>query len=199
MVRLGDRIADGPTNGIYKTQAEYGAGTWLIRIDDFVPGALTRLSGFERIRVADEERRRYAISAGDILVNRVNSLSHVGKSVLIPQLDEPALFESNMMRLRLCSDVDHEFAIIVLLSKSSRRYFASRAKKAVQQASINQQDVSSLPLPLPDGREQAIIAGASIALKNRLVQERTTLEQLEALRASAADALLTVRVRVPNG
>ena len=40
VVRLGDRIAEGPTNGIYKPESEYGDGTWLIRIDDFMPGAL---------------------------------------------------------------------------------------------------------------------------------------------------------------
>ena len=196
VVQLGDRIEDGPTNGIYKPESEYGAGTWLIRIDDFVPGALTRLNGFDRIRISDEEHHRYLICEGDILINRVNSLSHIGKSVLIPQLDEAAVFESNMMKLRMRCDVLPEFAALVLLSKDSRRHFISRAKKAVQQASINQQDVSQLPLPLPTRREQAIIAKASVASRDQITRNEMALENLEALKASVADALLTGRLRV---
>ena len=139
VVRLADCIAEGPTNGIYKPESDYGSGTWLIRIDDFIAGALIRSDGFERIRVADDEAERYSIREGDILINRVNSLSHLGKSVLIPQLNEKALFESNMMKIKMCSELNSEFAMIVLLSHASRRYFIARAKKAVQQASINQQ------------------------------------------------------------
>ena len=51
VVRLGDKIEDGPTNGIYKPDSEYGSGIWLIRIGDFVPGALVKTEGFQRIRV----------------------------------------------------------------------------------------------------------------------------------------------------
>ena len=197
VVRLGDRIAEGPTNGIYKPESEYGDGTWLIRIDDFMPGALVRSDGFDRIQVADGERDRYGIFEGDILINRVNSLSHVGKPVLIPKLAEHALFESNMMRVRMCSDVHPEFAMIVLMSKHSLRYFASRAKKAVQQASINQQDVSQLPLPLPSWQEQVAIANASTVLKDRRAGNHLTLKDLRALKVSASYALLTGGVRVP--
>ena len=198
VVRLGDYLSDGPTNGIYKPESEYGEGEWLIRIGDFIPGALTRSDGFERIRVTEVESQRYAVCKGDILINRVNSLSHLGKSVLIPQLGEPALFESNMMRLRMCPDVDPEFIMTVLLSRSSKRYFASRAKKAVQQASINQQDVRLLPLPLPDRREQALIAEASTTLKKRITFDSSALLNLKTLKTLTADALLTGRIRMPN-
>ena len=199
VVRLGDAIADGPTNGIYKPASEYGTGTWLIRIDDFVAGALTRQDGFERIRVSDEESEHYAIYSGDVLINRVNSLSHLGKAVLIPELAESTLFESNMMRLRMCSEVEPGFAMILLLSRYARRYFISRAKKAVQQASINQQDVTLLPIPLPGNRERTAILETSVALNDRILRDGTALERLKALKASAADALLTGRVRAPSG
>ena len=116
VVRLGDRVAEGPTNGIYKPETEYGSGVWLIRIDDFVPGALVNAKRFQRIRVTEEESRRYSVRKDDILINRVNSLSHIGKTVLIPQLDELTLFESNMMKLRMDQSVHPKYAEIVLLS-----------------------------------------------------------------------------------
>ena len=158
VVRLGDVIEEGPTNGIYKPDSEYGSGVCLIRIDDFGFGEFAHFGDFQRLRATREEIRRFEVKEGDIVINRVNSLSHIGKSVLIPKVNEPTLFESNMMRLRLGKAVDSRFGAMVLLSDNTRQYFKGRAKKAVQQASINQQDVSQLPLPLPTLAEQQKIA-----------------------------------------
>ena len=198
VVRLRDCIGQGPTNGIYKPESEYGSGTWIIRIDDFIPGSLVSHRGFQRVRVTAEEVDRYSVKEGDILVNRVNSMSHIGKAVLVPQLDEPALYESNMMKLRMARSVHPKFSEIVLLSHIARRHFLSRAKKAVQQASINQQDVAGLPLPLPTTEEQRAIVGLVGGIDEAIEQGRAESEMLQSLKASAADALLTGRVRVPT-
>ena len=196
VVRLGDRIKEGPTNGIYKPESEYGSGIFLIRIDNFISGAFVNTGGFQRIRVTEEESRRYAVREGDILINRVNSLSHIGKSVLIPRFNEPTLFESNMMKLRMDSSVHPKFAELLLLSDGSRRYFITRAKKAVQQASINQQDVAGLPLPVPPLPEQQAIVATLDGVDVTLEQTRTERDGLRLLKESAADGLLTGRVRV---
>ena len=196
VVRLGDRIEEGPTNGIYKPESEYGGGICLIRIDDFVPGALVNTGSFQRIRASEDERHRYAVREGDILINRVNSLSHIGKTVLIRELGEPTLFESNMMKLRMDSGVLPRFAEMVLLSHAARGHFVARAKKAVQQASINQQDVVSFPLSLPPLSEQGAITGMLDAVDAAVERARGERSGLLALKASASDALLTGRVRV---
>ena len=91
VVRLGEVLEDGPTNGIYKPETEYGSGVCLIRIDDFMPGAFVNFGEFQRIRATAEEIRRYSVREGDLIINRVNSLSHIGKSVLIPEVNEPTL------------------------------------------------------------------------------------------------------------
>ena len=198
VVRLGERIADGPTNGLYKPESEYGSGTWLIRIDDFVSGALVRSRDFKRVRATETEKEQYALTEGDILINRVNSLSHIGKSVLLPRLDEPTMFESNMMRVRMRSDVNLGFVARVLLSTSTRRHFVARAKKAVQQASINQDDVGATPLPLPPLPEQRAIAAALDSVDAAIERARAERAALRSSKASTADALLTGRVRVPT-
>ena len=94
VVRLGERIEEGPTNGIYKPESEYGSGVNLIRIGDFAFGQFVNFGAFQRIRATEEEIRRYQIREGDVIINRVNSLSHIGKSVLIPEVKEPTLFKS---------------------------------------------------------------------------------------------------------
>ena len=196
VVCLGDVVEEGPTNGIYKPDSEYGSGVCLIRIDDFGFGEFENFGDFKRIRATEEEIRRYEIKEGDVVINRVNSLSHIGKSVLIPEVKEPILFESNMMRIRLGEHVDPRYGAMVLLSENARQYFKSRAKKAVQQASINQQDVSQLPFPLPLQPEQQAIAAAMDGVDAAADVAGEELAGLRLLKESTADALLTGRVRV---
>ena len=141
-------------------------------------------------------RLRYALGKGDILINRVNSLSHIGKSVLLPHLNEPAMFESNMMRVRMRPDVDEGFVARVLISPSTRRHFVARSKKAVQQASINQDDVAATPLPLPPLPEQQAIATTLDSVDAAIERARAERAALQSSKASTADALLTGRVRV---
>ena len=86
VVRLGDRLEEGPTNGIYKPDTEYGSGVCLIRIDDFGFGEFNSFGNFQRIRVTEGEICRYEVREGDIVVNRVNSLSHIGDDFETPIL-----------------------------------------------------------------------------------------------------------------
>ena len=99
------------------------------------------------------------------------------------------------MRIRFARGVNARFGSRVLLSDNTRRYFSARAKKAVQQASINQQDVSELPYPLPPLPEQDAIARLLDGLELTLAQAQNEWDGLQLLRESAADALLTGRVR----
>ena len=198
VVRLGEVIADGPTNGIYKPDSDYGSGWPIIRIDDFISGELLNQGQLRRIRVEPKEARRYAVEAGDILINRVNSLSHIGKTVLVPKIAEDTLFESNMMKLTLCDKVHPKFGEIVLLSEFARRHFVARAKKAVQQASINQPDVAALPFPLPALVEQECIVD-SVSSSIELIDDlRIELGWLNLAHNATADALLTGKVRAAN-
>ena len=198
VARLVDMLEEGPTNGIYKPDTEYGSGVCLIRIDDFGFGEFESFGNFQRIRATEDEIRRYEVREGDIVVNRVNSLSHIGKSVLIPKVNEPTLFESNMMRVRFDRNLDSRFGAMVLLSDNTRRYFKARAKKAVQQASINQQDVSELPIPLPPLAEQRTIAATLDGVDAAIRVAGDEQDGLRLLKDSTADALLTGRVRADS-
>ena len=196
VVRLGEVIADGPTNGIYKPESDYGSGTPIIRIDDFIPGELVNLECLRRVRLEPGEMQRYAIREGEILINRVNSMSHIGKTVLVPAIGEIALFESNMMKLKLNDDVHPKFGELVLLSDLARRHFVARAKKAVQQASINQQDVAALPFPLPSMQEQQMIVDTVQSVDRRIDAGRIISVSLVRAKSTIADALLTGRIRL---
>ncbi|GAA4766657.1 restriction endonuclease subunit S [Citricoccus nitrophenolicus] len=151
---FGNVIRTGPTNGLYKPQSAYGTGTPILRIDGFSKGRISPRP-WRRVRLTRDEEDRYALKVGDIVVNRVNALSHLGKSALVESLDEPSVYESNMMRISLNEGAAlPEYVIAWFQSRSAKQQVLSRAKKAINQASINQTDVRSLLMPLPSLDQQ---------------------------------------------
>jgi type I restriction enzyme, S subunit len=88
----------------------------------------------------------------------VNSLTHLGKSLLVEERNLPAIFESNMMRLNLVESVFPKFIEFYLRSPFGRKSLLKDAKWAVNQASINQTDVKNTYIPLPPFNEQVKIA-----------------------------------------
>lgn len=178
---LGELIATGPTNGLYKHKSAYGTGTPILRIDAFYDGRITDVASLKRLIVAPDEQRRFALAAGDIIVNRVNSPEYLGKSALVPELLEPTVFESNMMRFSIDYQIAlPEFVIALLQDPSSRRHFIANAKHAINQSSINQQDVKSLQVfapPLHLQREFAQRVAAVLAIEQ---QQKAALAKAEA-------------------
>ena len=114
----------------------------------------------------------------------------------MPALEEETVFESNMMKLALDRSVDPKFGEIVLLSSFAGRHFVARAKKAVQQASINQQDIAALPFPLPPLIEQETIVIMEQSLRNQIEMYRFESRALRDAKHTMADVLLTGRARV---
>lgn len=181
---LGDLIIEGPTNGLYKPASSYGEGTPILRIDSFSNGYM-RDNPWRRVQTTTDEFAKYSIREGDIVINRVNALSHLGKAILIEDLEEPSVFESNMMRLRLDSaHILPEYVISWLLTSDARQQIAARAKKAINQASINQSDVRGLLLPKPSIDEQRVFANSVNAIRAERDRVAKALEADEELFAA---------------
>lgn len=196
-VQLGSVIADGPTNGIYRPLSDYGGkGVPIVRITDFDSGCTKLPSSLRRLLIGPADASRYELRNGDIVINRVNSLSHIGKSMLVSGIKEPTVFESNMMRFRLRESILPEFLIQVLQSRSITQQIQTRAKPAVNQASINQSDVRRFWIPQPPVDEQFAI----VKLLDSQTAVRTAVESrlslLTALKRGLMQDLLTGKVRV---
>jgi type I restriction enzyme S subunit len=165
---LGEVISDGPQNGLYQPQSDYGTGTRILRIDGFYNGSIVDEAKLKRLRLSSDNENRYLLREGDIVVNRVNSLELLGKSALIPKFKEPVVFESNIMRMGVSLErMVPRFLIAMLQDADIKRQIAGRAKKAVNQASINQTDVRGLRIFEPP-----------ILLQGEYVRRVKHLEQL---------------------
>jgi type I restriction enzyme S subunit len=156
---LGELISEGPQNGLYLPKGAYGSGTPIVRIDDYQTDWIRPVAELRRVRAAESQVSTWALQPGDLLVNRVNSMSHLGKCVVIPNALGGALFESNMMRFRLVPGVLPRYVELYLGSKIGKRCLTADAKWAVNQASINQKDVQATEIPLPSLDRQAHIIG----------------------------------------
>lgn len=147
---LGDLLASGPQNGLYKHGSLYGKGTPILRIDAFYDGRVKDLGTLKRVEITPDERDKFRLAHRDIVINRVNSVEYLAKSALIPALHEDTVFESNMMRLSVDETrVLPEYLIELLQTGYSKSHFLAKAKHAINQSSVNQQDVKSLRIPIP--------------------------------------------------
>lgn len=150
VVKLGTLIVFGPNNGLYKPSSDYGVGARILRIDGFYLGEVISESNLKRVRVSEDERTKFSLNVGDVVINRVNSREYLGKTALIRSLEEDVLYESNMMRFAIdARKIDPEYFICLMQQPFIRSQILASAKDAVNQSSINQQDVKSLEILLP--------------------------------------------------
>jgi type I restriction enzyme S subunit len=179
---LGEVISLGPQNGLYKPSTNYGSGTPILRIDAFYDGVVTKLAALKRVRISNEERAVYGLRSGEIVINRVNSREYLGKSALIPPLPEPTVFESNMMRFDVDRDrLDPGYLIQFLQTGYVKTRILQSAKDAVNQSSINQQDVKALPLVMPPLANQQVFTRRSASVDRCRFTHRTSLVKFEVL------------------
>lgn len=184
-VSFGSLIHSGPQNGIYKPSKDYGSGTRILRIDGFYDGAVTDLTSLKRVQVSENEISLYSLAESDIVINRVNSRSHLGKCALIPPLDEPVIFESNMMRLSLNSErMLPRFATQFLQTTFIKNQILSACKDAVNQSSINQTDVKKFQVLVPAIDVQKRFAAVVSVIDQQRTSFRLHLAELDALFAS---------------
>jgi len=179
---LENYMKEFPNNGLYKPQSDYGSGTKIVRIDSFYDGYVQNIDLLKLVKVTDDEYERFNVKTNDILINRVNSIEYLGKLGVMPQIKERIVYESNMMRFRLETDsILPVFLMFIWRTPFIKAQINNRAKKAVNQASVNQKDVRSIVIvkpPITLQNKFAAIVEKVESLKSRYQSSLTNLENL---------------------
>lgn len=135
---------------------------------------------FSRIKyanVTDKDRQRYRLQKGDILFSHINSPEHIGKTAIF-ESHRSLIHGINLLLLRVNPDQCFpKYLSYYLKTNDVRANFRVRCKKAVNQASLNQDDVTSLEAPLPSLPEQKRIA-AILDKADRLRRQRRYAQTL---------------------
>ena len=121
-----------------------------------------------------EESERFAVQAGDILFNTRNSTELVGKVGLIRNAPDGAIFNNNLMRIRVPRGVAPEFLCLQMCSHGFRQRMELVKKATTSVAAVYQKDLLPLPVALPPLAEQTRIVAE---VERRL----SVVEELEAV------------------
>ncbi|MCK0767804.1 restriction endonuclease subunit S [Chromohalobacter canadensis] len=101
----------------------------------------------------NEVDKRFLLKAGDILFSHINSLPMIGNAAVYMG-GKPLLHGMNLLRIQPEESVVSSWVAYWLKSKVIRQEVESRAKPAINQASISTGSVKSLPALIPPESEQ---------------------------------------------
>ena len=122
-------------------------------------------------------KARHYLRPNDVLVCHTNSVKLVGKTALYDATDGERAFSNHLTRLRVKPDViDPRWLWRGLTVLWRDRYFETRCKKWVNQATIERDVLLSAPIALPPLPEQQRLVEK---LKRLLGQSRTAREALD--------------------
>ncbi len=185
-IKIKDAVTVEPQNGMYKPQSDYvtdGSGTPILRIDGFYAGVVTDLSSLKRLLCDDKEKKKYLLKEDDIVINRVNSIEYLGKCAHIKGLIEETVYESNMMRMHFDSArFNPVYVTHLLCSRFVYDQVVNHAKKAVNQASINQKDVLDFDIYQPSIDLQNMFADFVNQVEQSKLVIHQSLDKMETLK-----------------
>jgi type I restriction enzyme S subunit len=147
-------ITESMKNGVYKTPDFYkDDGFPCLRMYNIEDGKII-WKNIKHMDLTEDEIKMYLLKHNDILINRVNSRELVGKSALITEKIEPCVYESKNIRLRMYNEEIKSQYVVCWLQVDAQKYFNLNAQQTVGMASINQDQIASMPIPLPPLAEQ---------------------------------------------
>lgn len=150
------RLIKSVGNGTTADQVDEAEDTVAVsRIETISAG----LINFEKVgHVGPQDvAKRFLLNVGDILFSHINSLSMIG-NVAIYSGGRPLLHGMNLLRIQPLPSISSEWLLYWLKSKNVRQEVESRAKPAINQASISTDSVRALPALIPPSFEQTQIA-----------------------------------------
>lgn len=190
-------FGEAPRNGIYKPPNQIGSGTLLIGQTSFTKERRIDYRFARRTTVSPSELKAYQLRNHDILVTRVfATVDGVGLPILVTDLPEAAVYESNMLRLRIDSAKSNPTLLFHWLRSSAIRKRVTASVNASNQTSINQTVLNALPaLVIPSDEQDNIVAAIS-AQETYLNDLARNLGKLRSLKTALMQDLLTGKVSV---
>ena len=149
----------------------------------------------EAVCLTDEEIDKYAAEAGDLVVARHAQAGWgAGDCTYVPEMEKPAVVESNMVQVRLNHEVEPLFYAQYFNSeigvKSIKRITTTGNIK-----SISQSDLMNLKVPIPPKEEQKEIAKALTLFDEQANHSESEVERLRRFKQGLMQDLLSGEVR----
>ena len=187
-VRLEELLLDAGYGSSEKCVAERAEGAApVLRIPNVASERIV-LADLKYARLSARDSKRLLLSEGDVLVVRTNgSLELVGRSAVVPRLDEPSAFASYMIRLRFHRDrIAPEYAQRMLRHLRVSGALVDLARTTAGQYNVSLGRLRVAEIPVPPLTEQRGIVTELDAIQAKV----DALKRLQAETAAELDALL---------
>lgn len=191
-MQLGELFLRASNGMTYKNSPESG-GLPISRIQTISRGVIDFGSvGFAGLKAVAE---KYLLQHGDILFSHINSLPHLGKVAIYDGSMPPLVHGMNLLRLQFRTEVNPTFMFYAFQSHLVRQQVWGKAQHAVNQASVNIRQLSTVSLHIPPLNEQEKIVEILEVQLPRLdaavASVRAVREKAERFRRSLLHAAFT--------
>jgi type I restriction enzyme S subunit len=183
-------------NGVNCKQDKTGTGDKISRIES-ISDASFDLEKVGYAELSAHDRARYRLQPGDILFSHINSAAHVGKTAVFDSA-ERVYHGVNLLLMRPKAVITSAYLDYALKSLFQGGYWRGVCKQSVNQASVNQQDISrvevSYPKSLPEQqRIVGILEEAFEGIATAKTNAEKNLQNARALFDSHLDAVFSKR------
>ena len=140
----------GPQNGLYKKKGNSGIEVGIAKMSQAYGGeCIDSKCDFETIRI-DESEKRYLLKTGDLVFGRTSLVpGGAGDCSWIGKLDEPVLFESNLIRFSPNEAIVRSRYIYYWFHSEQGMAEIKRINNSVTVSSIKGTDLGNLSIPIP--------------------------------------------------
>jgi type I restriction enzyme, S subunit len=149
-VALSSLIVGRPSNGISPPTTSGKKGTLSLRLTATTSGDFRLDSNaIKRVQIKLPPKSKYWLEPGDLLVQRANSLEHVGASAIFDGKEQTYIYPDLMMKVRIEDESIRRYVWRYLNSPGARRYFQEQATgTAGNMPKITGRVLADLQIPL---------------------------------------------------
>ena len=152
-----DQLTSGSLIGLDRgrdQQNSEGVGVPYVKMNNVTMEGDVTSESMVYVAASDEEKRRFNLQVDDLLFNTRNSKELVGKVGIVRSLQKDAIYNNNLMRLRLSGGAVPSFICYQMCSDGFRRRMELVKKATTNVAAVYAKDLFPLPLALPPVAEQ---------------------------------------------
>jgi type I restriction enzyme S subunit len=145
-----------------------------------------------------EELERFQINEGDVLFVRTNgNKDYVGRTVVFPKVNEPHVFASYLIKVKLNIErISPQFFNYELALSKLKNQILNNVKTSAGQYNLNTEGIKSLKIVLPSMVEQEKITSVLSNVDELIQKQQMNKLKFENLKKGLMQQLLTGKIRV---
>ena len=192
-----DVATNGISNGVFNDPKMQGSGYRLINVYDMYQGFGIDDKQLTKLDISENEFQKNRVKYGDIFLTRsslkLEGIAHC--NICLSNADD-ITYDGHLMKISPNTlMVEPIFLVLQCLSDYGRIFFMKMAKQSTM-TTIGQQDIAQLSIALPALEEQKKIVIVHNSFETKIDGLKFKLNQIQSLKKSLMQDLLTGKVRV---